>query len=188
MYEQSLFGQQNEAEYLELGTVTNVCGITTVKFDAHEELIWAGNINGYVTSYYRPEMLDLRPLSVYTSFKVHQTEIVHQIETISEGIFALTSTSLRHQIRRGIPKHTHRSKNLTDALCMFSASSNRLLIGGHQPNLIDLDLTTMTEQACVPAGDGCAIIRKYDRSRFLCCGDVNGECAFRNHSIFTFLR
>lgn len=188
VYEPSLFNiGQHEAEYLELGTITSVCGITTVKFDTHEELTWTGNINGYVTSYYGPEM------QKYTSFRVHQTEIVHQIETNSEGLFALTSTSLRHQIRRGIPKHTHRSKNLTDALCMFSPSQTRLLIGGHQPNLIDLDLTSMTEQALVNAGDhGCAIIRKYDHSRFLCCGDVSGCITLRDpltlkeeHKLFT---
>lgn len=44
--------------------------------------------------------------------------MILQIETNSQGIFALTSTSLRHQIRRGIPKWTY-TKNLSDALCMF---------------------------------------------------------------------
>ncbi|KAG5680909.1 hypothetical protein PVAND_010387 [Polypedilum vanderplanki] len=176
---ESLFNiGQGDAEYLELGTTLSnnlSCGITTVKFDTHEELIWTGNQSGYVSSFYGSTM------QKYTSFRVHQTEIVHQIETNSEGIFALTSTSLRHQIRRGIPKFTHRSKNLTDALCMFALSPTRLLIAGHQPNLIDFDLTTMTEQAIIDVGEhGCAIIKKYDHSRFLCCGDVNGFITLRD--------
>lgn len=179
VFEQNLFNiGQDEAEYLELGAVTSSnisCGITTVKFDTHEELVWTGNQSGYVTSYYGSSM------QKYTSFRVHQNEIVHQIETNSEGLFALTSSSLRHQIRRGIPKYTHRSKNLTDALCMFSLSPTRLLIAGHQPNIIDFDPTTQTEQAVVHAGDnGCAIIRKYDHSRFLCCGDVHGFISLRD--------
>lgn len=176
MFEQSSLFNQDQHEYLELGTISNVCGITTVKFDTHEELVWVGNQSGYCTSYYGSSMQQK-----YTSFRVHQNEIVHQIETNSEGIFALTSTSLRHQIRRGIPKHTHRSKNLTDALCMFPISPTRLLIGGHQTSLIDLDLTTMTEQSVVDTIDhGCAIMRKYDRSRFLCCGDFNGCITLRD--------
>lgn len=113
----------------------------------------------------------------YTSFRVNQSEMVLQIETNSQGIFALTSSSLRHQIRRGIPKFTYRSKNLNDALCMHSLSSSRLLIGGHQQHIIDLDLETLTEKQLVDS-NGCAIIRPH--SRFLCCGNVNGCITLRD--------
>lgn len=175
VFDQNIFNiGHSEAEYLQLGTIpsSNIsCGLTTVKFDTHEELLWTGNQNGYVTSYYGPTM------QKYTSFRVSQSEMVHQIETSSQGIFALTSTSLRHQIRRGIPKFTHRSKNLSDALCMFSLSPTRVLVAGHQQYLIDLDLETLTEQQLVDSS-GCAIIRHH--SRFLCCGDVNGCITLRD--------
>jgi PAB-dependent poly(A)-specific ribonuclease subunit 2 len=175
VFEQNIFniGHQ-EAEYLDVGTIpsSNIsCGLTTVKFDSHEELIWTGNESGYVSSFYGPHM------QKYTSFRISMTEMVHQIETTAQGIFALTSTSLRHQIRRGIPKFTHRSKNLSDALCMFSLSPSRMLIAGHQQYLIDLDLETLTEQQLVDSS-GCAIIRHH--SRFLCCGDVNGVITLRD--------
>lgn len=170
VFDQNIFNiGQSEAEYIQLGTIpsSNIsCGLTTVKFDTHEELIWTGNQNGFVTSYFGPSM------QKYTSFRVSQNEMIHQIETNSQGIFALTSTSLRHQIRRGIPKFTHRSKNLNDALCMYSLTPSRLLVAGqYQQNIIDLDLETLTEQQLVDSS-GCAIIRHH--SRFLCCGNVNG--------------
>lgn len=156
-----------------MGTVpsSNIsCPLTTVKFDTHEELIWTGNQSGYVTSFYSSN------IQRYTSFRVSQ-EMVHQIETNAQGLFALTSTSLRHQIRRGVPKFTYRSKNLNDALCMFPVTPGRLLVAGHQQHIIDLDLETLTEQQLVDSS-GCAIIRHH--SRFICCGNVNGTISLRD--------
>jgi PAB-dependent poly(A)-specific ribonuclease subunit 2 len=177
VYEPDIFNiGQSEAEYVQLGAFpsSNIsCGLTTVKFDAQEELIWTGNASGYVTSFYG------NSVQKYTSFRVSMTEMVHQIETVPDGIFALSSSSLRHQIRRGIPKFTYRSKNLNDALCMFPLSSSRILIAGHQDYMIDLDLETLTEQQLVDS-KGCAIIKQH--SRFLCCGDVDGNISLRDPS------
>ncbi|XP_058837910.1 PAN2-PAN3 deadenylation complex catalytic subunit PAN2 [Topomyia yanbarensis] len=153
-------------------------GVSTVAFDTREELIWMGNQGGHVTSYYGGTM------QKYTSFQVHANENIRQIHTIDSGILALTSTTLRHQLRRGIPKFTFRSEKMVDMLCMIEHQPNRMLIGGHQSDLIDFDVATCSEVGCVAAGqNGCAILRSY--ARYLCEGDAYGKITLRDPNTLT---
>ncbi|XP_058062648.1 PAN2-PAN3 deadenylation complex catalytic subunit PAN2 [Anopheles bellator] len=149
-------------------------GVSTVCFDTQEELVWMGNQGGHVTSYYGGSM------QKYTSFQVHANEVVRQIATIEPGILALTPTSLRHQIRRGLPKFTFRSERMVDMVCMIEHAPARLLLGGHQSDMIEFDIGTASElSTSVQAGpDGCAILRRH--SRYLCAGDAFGKIALRD--------
>ncbi|XP_058171511.1 PAN2-PAN3 deadenylation complex catalytic subunit PAN2 [Anopheles ziemanni] len=167
----------SEAEFMEHGMILadggDRFGVSTVCFDTQEELIWMGNQGGHVTSYYGGTM------QKYTSFQVHANEVVRQIATIDAGILALTPTTLRHQIRRGLPKFTFRSERMVDMVCMIEHAPDRLLLGGHQSDLIEFDIPTYSECGSVHAGpDGCAILRRH--SRYLCAGDAYGKITLRD--------
>lgn len=61
-------------------------GVTSLRFDDHEELVWMGNQCGHVTSYYGPEM------NKYTSFQVHDTlHDVRFIQTYESTVLILLS-------------------------------------------------------------------------------------------------
>ncbi|XP_004924145.2 PAN2-PAN3 deadenylation complex catalytic subunit PAN2 isoform X1 [Bombyx mori] len=148
-------------------------GVSAVVFDKHEELIWMGNQGGHVTSYYGPNM------QKYTSFQVHDTDEVRDIITVEKCIYVLTKTTLRHQLRRGIPKHTHKSPNMTDMQCLYQVNSTKLLMGGHQDKLIDLDLNKMVETIIPIQEEGCAVLRSGGSSH-VACGSANGIVALRD--------
>ncbi|XP_068633249.1 PAN2-PAN3 deadenylation complex catalytic subunit PAN2 [Battus philenor] len=148
-------------------------GVSAVVFDKFEELIWMGNQGGHVTSYYGPSM------QKYTSFQIHETEEVRDILAVEKGIYALTKTTLRHQIRRGIPKHTYRSQNMTDMQCMFQLSPTKLMMGGHQNKLLELDINKMTENIIPIKEDGCVVLRS-GGGALVACGSANGNVALRD--------
>ncbi|KAK9883522.1 hypothetical protein WA026_001698 [Henosepilachna vigintioctopunctata] len=148
-------------------------GVSAIAFDKHEELIWMGNQGGHVTSYYTGAM------QKYTSFQVHASQEIRQILSIEEGILALSPSSLRYQIRRGIPVFTHMSPNMNEMQCMLQVSQTRLLMGGHGSKLIDLNLALCRETSVIDVGQsGCVMLRPH--SRFICCGNPVGRIDLRD--------
>ncbi|XP_011498289.1 PREDICTED: PAB-dependent poly(A)-specific ribonuclease subunit PAN2 [Ceratosolen solmsi marchali] len=151
----------------------NGFGVSTINFDAFEEIIWTGNLGGHITSYYGPI------LQKYTSFQVHPKQQVRQIRSIDNGIIALTENTLRFQNRRGLPIYTYSSDNMIDMQCLLCYSSTSILMGGHQEKIIDFDLTTNKEKRLVDIGEsGCAMLRQHNR--FVCTGNAYGRIEFKD--------
>ena len=112
-------------------------------------------------------------------------------------------TSLRSQHRRGIPIYTHTSDSMVDMHSMlYNTRSGRLLMGGMQNKMLEVDMATGRELRAVnvekghhrsgmdegPAllngGAGTAAIMR-EHSRFVASGDVpSGRIHLRDpHSL-----
>lgn len=148
-------------------------GVSTVSWDFQEELVWVGNQGGHVTSYYGPTF------HKYTSFQAHDSDDIRQLQTFDAGLLIVTPTALRCQQRRGIPIFTHSSESFEDLQCLVQNTATTILLGGHQPHLIEFDLLSAKEIRKIDIGEkGCAILRQHPR--FVCSGDASGCVSLRD--------
>ncbi|XP_050421716.1 PAN2-PAN3 deadenylation complex catalytic subunit PAN2 isoform X2 [Adelges cooleyi] len=180
IYSDQLNGEIIRSEYEETQTIlTDNCsqyGITATCFDTYENLLWIGNQLGYVTSYYSADM------QKYTMFRVHSTEEIRSLLTTDSSLLVLTPTTLRCQMRRGLPIFTHSSENLNEMQCItqLTCSQDTILMGGHQDKLIEFNLNVCKEVSIINAGEnGCAILRQ-NANRTVCCGDPTGVIKLRD--------
>ncbi|CAI6344974.1 unnamed protein product [Macrosiphum euphorbiae] len=178
LYSDQLNGQRSE--YEETQTIlTDNCsqyGITATCFDTHENLLWVGNQLGYVSSYYSADM------QKYTMFRVHSDEEIRSLLTTDSTLLVLTPTTLRCQMRRGLPIFTHSSEYLNEMQCIIQLgrSQDTILMGGHQEKLIEFNLNLCKETSIINAGEnGCAILRQ-NANRTVCCGDPTGVIKLRD--------
>lgn len=142
--------------------------ITCVNFDRQQELLWAGNQRGYVASYYGLGM------EKYTAFRIHLDEDIRMNLSYQGGILSLTPNLLRGSIRRGLCSFNFINEHLHDMQCMMLKGDNTVLIGGHQKNVLEVDLNQQCLSNLYEIKDtGVAIFRKSDR--FICGGDSTGK-------------
>ncbi|CAG0884364.1 unnamed protein product [Cyprideis torosa] len=121
-------------------------GVSTMNFDFREELLWIGNQGGHATSYYGPA------LQKYTSFQVHPIEEIRAIQPLDSVVMFLTSSSLRLQMRRGLPVHTHVTvvsvDRIEDPLAISTLRCNSVF----QQQSLQLGSESMEEMQCLLEG------------------------------------
>lgn len=164
---------------VDIGTnVTSRNGVSSLHFDNQEELLWMGNSSGHLTSYYT------YGLDKYTSFHIDFNSDIRDTLTTESGILSLTQTQLRLSIRRGLTVFTHKSELLQNMQCMtMLQSSGLLLMGGHQEQMIELDLERMKQVRITSIAEGgCVVMRQHPK--FICSGSVNGKVCYTCLSSF----
>jgi PAB-dependent poly(A)-specific ribonuclease subunit 2 len=114
-----------------------------MSFDTSQELFWAGNEYGRVSSFYGTE------LQRYTSFKAAAGP-VRQLLFHDKGVIALGSTSVHMAMRRGPPIWHIANDDMKDLRCMSytSKGTSEILVAGLQDVMftIDVDKGTVMKQ------------------------------------------
>lgn len=170
-YYQGVDNTHESGEWWELQSVHDnlvdaVQSVTTVAFDPWEEIIWAGMDNGRVVAYTVPGM------ERYTAFHANTTE-TRQVLVDQEGILALSEQNIRCFSRGGLSVLDITEPNIQGFTCMswLDAASGTLLVGGNNPVLGMLDITTGGLLREMPLTCGLQTIK---RSRAVWCGHTNG--------------
>ncbi|XP_072179674.1 PAN2-PAN3 deadenylation complex catalytic subunit PAN2-like [Diadema setosum] len=148
-------------------------GASAVTLDTQEELMWVGNQGGHVVSYYGPQ------LQKYTSFQVHPTNEIRELCTFPGGVLSLYSNGLRCNARQGLRVFECKSPDFQNMQSMLVLSDTRLLLGGHQDRLVEVDLASGAQTVTHPTDKvGVAIMRP--NQRFVCCGEPTGKVQLRD--------
>ncbi|XP_071845900.1 PAN2-PAN3 deadenylation complex catalytic subunit PAN2-like isoform X2 [Apostichopus japonicus] len=160
--------------YQELQTVFADGGTTfsvsALYFDPFEELLWMGNQGGHVTSYYGSH------LQKYSSFQAHSSQQeIRQLLALDSGIISLARQGLRCNSRQGIKLFDYNGSAMEEMRAMIILKdSTRLLAGGQQEKLVEIDLKTGEEKGLYDCGEEGITIMRMSNS-YLCRADTTGK-------------
>ncbi|KAK4636083.1 PAN2-PAN3 deadenylation complex catalytic subunit PAN2 [Fulvia fulva] len=154
-----------EADWIETARVTvpspsPSARLTTFAFDPSQELLWAGNEHGKITSFYAPE------LRKYTSYRGHVSNTprgapgnapVKQFLFCDKGIISVSPRSVHLSSRRGLAQWHVCQIAMIDLQCMSftSREANEVIVAGCQAHMFRIDvekgtvLETITQQSPV---------------------------------------
>eukprot|EP00111_Clytia_hemisphaerica_P006765 TCONS_00019563-protein len=144
---------------------------TSVAFDTHEQLFWAGTQSGHITSYYGSS------LQKYTAFQAHHSEIRKILPDI-HGVLSLCPDEVRYTTKQGLKIYSARDEGMTSMRSMVrgnGAADNYVLIAGENEHFYELDLTSgyvyqKSEVACEP---NTVVVKQ--SNHYLCCGQKTGQ-------------
>ncbi|KAF7669050.1 hypothetical protein LDENG_00254550 [Lucifuga dentata] len=168
-----------EGMFSELHSVVAEVGIpvTATHFDLQEEMLWMGNHRGHATSFFGPTM------GRYSSFQVHASDDIRQIQSLETGVLFLSKSDLRCSSRGGLVMFDYPMEEGADMHSLIMTDNNTLLIGGLQNYVVEVDLNTVQEtQKFTVEVPGVAIMRQ--TNRFFFCGHTAGKVTLRDLRTF----
>uniref|UniRef100_A0A8C9WSJ6 PAN2-PAN3 deadenylation complex catalytic subunit PAN2 n=1 Tax=Scleropages formosus TaxID=113540 RepID=A0A8C9WSJ6_SCLFO len=168
-----------EGMFSELHSVVAEVGIpvTAAHFDLQEELLWMGNHRGHASSFFGTTM------GRYSSFQVHATDDVRNIQSLETGVLFLTKNNLKGLTRGGLIMFDYPMEESADMHSLLLTDNNTLLMGGLQNYVCEVDLNTVQEtQRFTVEVPGVAIMRQSNRSFF--CGHTSGKVSLRDPRTF----
>ncbi|PBP25759.1 putative PAB-dependent poly(A)-specific ribonuclease subunit PAN2 [Diplocarpon rosae] len=140
--------------------------VSTFAFDNSQELLWAGNQFGRVSSFYGNE------LQRYTSFQCGDGP-VHQLLLHDKGVIALGSKSLHMALRRGPPIWHITHNEMKDLRCMSytNKGNGQVLVAGLQDQMFVIDVEKGSIAKQIPTSDHYTMMK---RSRYICAATQKG--------------
>ncbi|KAI5296428.1 poly(A)-specific ribonuclease [Ascosphaera acerosa] len=140
---------------------TAAAAATAIAFDNQQELVWAGNDFGRVSSFCRPD------LQRYTSTTAHpRTEgPICQLLVHNLGVLSLTAKSVHLTSRRGLTQWHLYVPEMEALRCMaLTTNPNRIVVAGLQPTMLIIDVEKGTVVEKIKTQHGYTLLRK---SRYL---------------------
>ncbi|QKX58719.1 uncharacterized protein TRUGW13939_05846 [Talaromyces rugulosus] len=142
---------------------------TAIAFDDIQELLWAGNEYGRITSFYGPE------LQRYTSVRAHPVSegSVRQLLFHEKGVISISSKSVHMVTRRGLTQWHITHTDMLDLRCIsFTAQTNRVIVAGCQTSMFTIDIDKGVIIDKLPTEHNYTIMKK---SRYLCAATDTGS-------------
>ncbi|KAI1827344.1 PAB-dependent poly(A)-specific ribonuclease subunit PAN2 [Xylaria intraflava] len=158
--------------------------VTCLAFDISQELLWAGNEYGRVTSFYGAK------LQQYTSFKAHsiQDGSVLQFLFNDKGVIALGPKSVHMRNRRGLPMWTIRHDDMKELRCMSftSKGTSEIIAAGEQDQMLIIDTAKGEVTKQVSTEHKYKIMRR--NSRNICAATATGAVHIIDSNNFNVLK
>ncbi|KAI9702842.1 MAG: poly(A)-specific ribonuclease [Candelina mexicana] len=157
--------------------------VSAMAFDTKQELFWAGNEYGRITSFYGPE------LQKYTSFRAHPSSEgpVKQILLHERGVVSVASRSVHMSLRRGLAQWHISHDDMRDLRCMSytSRGPSEILVAGCQSIMYKIDVERGRILEEVSTDDHYTMMK---RSHYICAATSTGSVNILDPSTLKSLR
>ncbi|CAK7220464.1 poly(A)-specific ribonuclease [Sporothrix eucalyptigena] len=158
--------------------------VSALAFDTTQELMWTGNSEGRVASFYGAEVQS------YVSYVMQPSTDgeVRQILLNDTGVISLGPRGLHMALRRGLPLWNCRHEAMIDLCCMsFTSSANtEVLVAGRQPAMFVVDLKEGEVVRQLEMTENYTIMKR--NSRFICAATSHGTVDIIDPSTFAVLK